>query len=208
MAIRVHRDFAVHGSEQQFERFLSRLDEELPRGWSRRRAADLGSRYHIFERGSDARIPAASLFLSERDGRLVVANIIPESVNSLSIDEYNTILGEFATIARSIAGDLELRIDESGPDADIGRWLSDRTQKALVHFSRLANKSTGSSHPMDFERWADFITVSHREGRIPPDMLARFLVEEEGWPPDRAAELVSEYEFGLSLLDRSERREP
>ena len=82
-------------------------------------------------------------------------------------------------------------------------WLSVEAAAALRRFSVLANKSTGSSHPSDRERWVAFLIKAHQDERsFNSDLLMRWLVEVEGWPEEVADKLASQYEFGLDLLDQ------
>ena len=61
---------------------------------------------------------------------------------------------------------------------------------------------SGSSHPSDFKRWADFLIQVHRD-QSPLDgaTLRRWLMEIERWPADTAYDLVDEYEFSRDLLN-------
>ncbi len=67
------------------------------------------------------------------------------------------------------------------------------------------NKSTGSSHPLDHQRWMDFILTAHLEGsRLDATSLRRWLIEIEGWSPEVADQLAGQYEFGGRLLNFSD----
>jgi len=83
----------------------------------------------------------------------------------------------------------------------------------LRQFSAAANKAAGSLHPQDQRRWLQFIPAAHKRRWLQfiaaahkrrcspsPEVLARWLAEEEHWPADIASRLVEEYEFGLELL--------
>jgi hypothetical protein len=79
--------------------------------------------------------------------------------------------------------------------------VSKETAQLLHHFSVLANKSTGATHPSDERRWFEFIGAAHREDASLDDRtLERWLREEEDWPEDVASELAAEYEKARSLL--------
>ncbi|WFU71056.1 hypothetical protein [Bradyrhizobium sp. CB2312] len=65
----------------------------------------------------------------------------------------------------------------------------------------MANKSTGSSHPLDQQRWLRFLILAHCSAQKPDgERLRRWLMEVEG-DEDHALKLVIEYEFGLDLLN-------
>lgn len=91
-------------------------------------------------------------------------------------------------------------------DQTIEDWTDHDTASALKRFSSLANKSTGRSHPLDEERWLDFIISAHHGGRsLDPEQLSRWLIEVERWSDDIAHDLASEYSMGMALLDRYDR---
>ena len=67
----------------------------------------------------------------------------------------------------------------------ITHWTSQEAADALRMFSVGANKSTGSSHPSDQERWFQFLFAAYRaQGEFDPYLLRRWLEEVEKWPPD------------------------
>ena len=39
------------------------------------------------------------------------------------------------------------------------------------------------------------------KNKLDPELLGRWLVEVEEWPPDVASRLIIQYEFGLDLLN-------
>ena len=83
----------------------------------------------------------------------------------------------------------------------ITEWVSDETAEKLHTFSACANKSTGSSHPMDETRWYAFLMATHTErSSLAPESLRRWLQEEEGWDEDHAWKLSIEYETARSLF--------
>lgn len=68
-------------------------------------------------------------------------------------------------------------------------------------FSSAANKSTGSTHPYDRQRWFEFITLIHKsEKNISPEEVQKFLTED-GWTEDFSFELACEFEYSLDLLE-------
>jgi hypothetical protein len=91
-------------------------------------------------------------------------------------------------------------------DQTIEDWTDLATASALKCFSSLANKSTGRSHPLDEERWLDFIIAAHRGGRpLDPEQLSRWLIQVERWSDYIAQDLASDYSMGMALLDRYDR---
>jgi hypothetical protein len=109
--------------------------------------------------------------------------------------------------ARPVADSIGVPLELSSPEQSIGDWLSPESANRMKAFSHLANKSTGSTHPMDRERWFDFLLALHRSGENPNvGLLRRWLVEEEQWFDETAFELVCEYEFARGLLGRFDPR--
>ena len=160
-----------------------------------------------FSRDAKDGDPKTGLFLARECGRLYVPNIVPHDAGELSMAQYNRILDEFAGMLRThIPSGSQLTMGISSEDVTIKDWVSDEAAELLQRFSTVANKSTGSSHPRDFERWADFLIQIHREGStLDSDPLMRWLVEELNWPPDRAGKLAREFEFARDLLQAYDR---
>jgi hypothetical protein len=131
-----------------------------------------------------------------------VTNIIPLKVGSLSIDEYNaTLLNFYDQCIKPLSEELGLKCDLWDDKADISRWVTEDAARKLKSFSSLANKSTGSSHPLDQERWFSFITAVHGDqSELGEDILIRYLREEHGWSEERAYKLGIEFEFAMDLL--------
>ena len=107
-----------------------------------------------------------------------------------------------------------------GPETDVFDPLKCISQEALhklEKFCNMANKTTGSLHPCDEERWFDFIcqTVIDRQV-FDYDTIFRFLSDEEywgtrepgyvgamgrfAWDENLAAELASEYDNYVRIL--------
>lgn len=202
----------------QEAQFISWIDGHLTAGWSRDLAREdelnreSASKFYFFTYEQRADEQPATLFLSHPDRQttswLYVSNIIPHQVQELSLDQYNHILNDFhARFAKPAADSVGVPVELTSPEQSIEDWLSPELAKLLKAFSLGANKSTGSSHPMDRERWYDFLIALHRAGENPNvGLLRRWLVEEEKWPGDVAFDLVCEYEFAQDLLGRFDPR--
>ena len=96
-------------------------------------------------------------------------------------------------------------------------YISESALNKLTLFCNAANKSTGSSHPCDEERWFDFICQTVDDGRVfDYDTLSKFLQDEEywgkkekeflgvigqfAWSEENAEELASEYDNYVRIL--------
>jgi len=156
-----------------------------------------------FEREASGDSPKVGLVLWKDPDSFRVTNIVPVDIGELNYQQYNAALRQFSdqTVA-PVAARLGLRLDISNDRQSLTDWMSQGTADLLVRFSRLANKSTGSSHPMDRDRWLAFVIAAHKEQSKAADTLKRWLIEVEHWPAEAAWDLVIEYEFGLELLQK------
>ncbi|EKO3846488.1 hypothetical protein M0357_001581 [Vibrio harveyi] len=144
----------------------------------------------------------ASLWLAEKDNdALYVSNIVPLQSSSLSISEYNDIQRKFCSELLSIASrKFTFNLDLSKEHIEIEDLLSNEAAQAFKSFSRLANKSTGRSHPLDQTRWFEFIRLAFEsENKISPEQLEKFLVED-GWDQSSSLDLACDFEYSLDLL--------
>ena len=179
-------------------------------------SANRGSKGQLlaFERvATDDGLESATLILWSQDGDYVVSQIVPLKVkaSSLSHRQHNEILQDFELqIAAPAAVQAGFIVERTTPRESPDDWVSPKTAKALRDFSRAANKSKGSSHPLDQERWLNFLITAHsdKDSKLDTLKLARWLFEAENWNDDKASELVIEYEFGLNLLRAYHSRRP
>lgn len=158
----------------------------------------------VLVRDSFDGIDASALVLWQEGEGYRVSNIVPRNVGELGITKYNAILRDFvARIAEPAARVSTFDIELTSPRESLDDWLDAEPATALRRFSRLANKSTSASHPMDRERWYAFLIATYRASkRLDTDQLVRWLVEVEHWSEDKAQELAIDYEFALGLLEQ------
>ncbi|MCW2247835.1 hypothetical protein M2352_003469 [Azospirillum fermentarium] len=203
------KDLEVFGPDDKLIALIDVISKNLPAGWRR----DLDAEKRLAGFGEDATgfafaldqdgLPPSGVFVLKESGKLSIPNIVPRQSGELSFDQYNNILDQFSDILRPfISVDSAFSLNVTSGRAVITDWVSPEAAELLRKFSALANMSTGSSHPLDFKRWAAFIAQAHREGSsLDADSLARWLVEELEWPADRAAKLGSEYQFARDILN-------
>lgn len=203
----VFGELTFSDASSAFEELGSAIEGRLSGAWwrDRERESDRslgGIRFLIFRRRPVEDRPAVGVFVTDRGTDLYVSNIVPAEAGQISRDEYNETLREFAAdFAVPAAQELGIQAELTPGYVDLSKVLEPETYAALVAFSRAANRSTGSSHPMDQSRWFEFIWRLHESGReLGSDVLAGWL-EEDGWSPDAAAELAGEFEYALSLLN-------
>lgn len=134
-----------------------------------------------------------------------VFNIIPLIGNHLSCREYNYILEQFRqSIIVPMSQNFDLDIEVSKPYLDIKDVIRAEGLKRLEHFSRTSNRSTGHSHPMDFNKWCDFVFyVYDNQIDLSSDDLMHWLMED-GWREDKAHELSLDYEYSIEMLSQYE----
>src|SRR5258708_13943556 len=103
-----------------------------------------------FEREATEDLPAATLWLWLRSDGYHVTNIVPIEFSKLNYSEYNALLRDFdELIAVPAAWEVGFEVEMSSSRQSLGDWLPLKAVQALQRFSRLANKATGSAHPLD-----------------------------------------------------------
>lgn len=162
------------------------------------------SEYFIFTKENDIECDPCTLFIYRYDDVLKVINIIPKNKNKMSHDEYNNCLNSFICFISMYIKNHNTETTNS--EFSLLDYLTPESARALEFFSHTANKTTGSAHPCDKERWQLFIIQSHIDNKtLSTDYLERWLIEDEGWHHDVASDLVIEYEQALSLLSSYDR---
>lgn len=205
----VHKDFILSGSADAIAAFCEDLLISIGANWSTSKHHEpaVKGTYFAFGRKADAKAPDATVHLLQKSNalRIKVVNIRPDSGGQLSIEEYNHILDEFIEAATPIAHQHGLEAETVSAHTDLSRWASPTVIKALVAFSSTANRSTGHGHPMDYERWARFVILAHREGSsLDVSTLERYLVEELHWDDSMVDKLGTSYESSRKILEAND----
>lgn len=158
----------------------------------------------VLVRSSFDDIDESALVLWQQGEDYRVSNIVPRNVGELGITRYNAILRNFvAAIAQPASQAGRFAIEQTSSRQTLDDWLDREPADALRSFSKLANKSTGTAHPMDRARWYAFLIAAHHAAKRPDSsQLVRWLDEVEGWSEDKAQELAIDYEFALGLLEQ------
>lgn len=202
-----YQDLEIISDDGTFRKFLSDLNQNLKdKGWNRNLETEekFENQYYAINIKMEREDLDSTLFLVI-DTKMYVSNIIPQKKSSLTIGEYNEILNtfysEFIDPIKSKYTNLTFIL--TNDEMELGDFISEDSEKLLQHFSSAANKSTGSSHPLDKDRWYDFIiNVVNEKEELDLDILNRWLVEIEGWSEDIAMDLAVEFEFGTDLLKK------
>lgn len=205
------QDLSIRGTPDKLSNLILNLSECSESNWHRRQELEeklvgvspKGNEWYCFSCDETLARRAANLWLSNRsEAELYVCNIVPMSSKELDFNDYNIILNDFEKFVGEHAEACGVEVALTGGVLDIKQHLSSASYSLLQKFSGLANKSTGSSHPLDQKRWFDFLVSAHDEhSRLTSHELYRWLVEEESWPSDIASRLAAEYEKGCALLD-------
>ena len=206
--MRRFQDLSINLPSTDLEKFTNELSKVLPQEWVRNTEREEEIKSHTkhkmfcFMRNKTDGLDS-NLWLAEKNSySLYVSNIVPTEKSQLKIHEYNKVLNEFMSIElaralESLGATYELTTEEYSLD-DI---TSKEVARALRVFSSSANKSTGSSHPCDKERWFEFVVLAYKsDKKLAVDEVGKFLVDD-GWSDSIASDLSCEYEYSLSLLE-------
>lgn len=177
------------------------LQELTKEAWERnieaeKKLREVGSTQLAF-RYTGAHLPTASLFLSKKNKRHVVTNVVPELRRELNKSEYNALLGDFY---QRVSQSKQLRTYISRFDQSIEDMFSEDAAEALRRFSSLANMSTSNHHPNDRGRWSEFIYKAARDNADVDASILHELLTELGWDEDTADRLSSDYESSLAAV--------
>lgn len=155
-----------------------------------------------FQRSPADDLAESGLTLCERADGYEVVNIVPLDDGELGVSGYNDVLNDFIDrVINPASQDLKFDIALTPRKQSITDWTSDEVASALHTFSVCANKSTGAGHPADRKRWFEFLFASYAANtKLDTDLLGRWLVEAEEWPPEIAHDLVDRYQYSMDLL--------
>lgn len=211
--MKVFRDLYIRLNGARIEDLMEQFTAQCGDHWHRaldreKDAGSMGEKAFSFEHTAGDGLERAGLSLFQKEGNTwYVPNIIPLDSSQLSHDQYNKILENFLdTIVRPSIAALQVTAELTGDVLFLKDVVGEDVAALLHSFSVLANKSTGSAHPCDRNRWFDFlIAVQRKHISLDTDLLIHSLMEE-GWSEDRAHDLAIEYEFAIGLLDYKEGR--
>ena len=207
--MKVFRDLEISGSASSLMKLIETIESKLENGWTRDREAEKrleetgsrGEKWFCFSCTEKEGREAAKLwFTFKGENTLYVSNIVPVEFGKLTYDQYNTILKDFhSKFIEPVGQPLGLKYILTSDVKDIEDWVSDETAKKLRRFSAAANR--GLLHPLDRERWFDFLVSAHKESsELDETTLMRWLIEHEKWSEEVASELAEEYENARALL--------
>lgn len=132
-----------------------------------------------------------------------VTNVVPTVNGQLTKDQYNqAILDFYDRHVREHEGP-DLVVSPPRGEEDLSEYMGAEGIELLRKFSDLANKGTGTGHPLDAQRWRSFVIWCHlNEVDLPSHILRGALEEEFGWHEEGADELVGKFETARELLEQ------
>lgn len=221
--MKTFRELTFKGTKEQLLKFSKEIGLFVKGDWVLQPATERFKDYLQFSyRGTSLENAIVSIYIGDKlqKGEIMVGNIVPQKKNSLTVDEYNALLLRFyEDIIRPYKEQgTEIIIEPPTDDIfDPRTIISEEALRKLKAFCDGANKTTGSSHPMDRERWFDFICQTVDDDRVfEYSALANFLKDEaywgtkqEGfigamgdyaWSEDKAYELADEYSAAVEVL--------
>lgn len=221
--MKIYRELYFKGSEKQLSEFVDQIGKYAVGDWKLEKQLERWKDYLFFNYiGTYVDKARVSIYIGNKiaKGELRVGNIVPIEKSELSVDEYNAVLLKFYddVIKPFKENDTELRISQPSDDIfDPTSVISETALKKLKLFCSAANKSTGSSHLYDQERWFDFICQTVDDGKMfDYSTLASFLQDESywgkkpddfigvmgnyAWDEEHAYELASEYKNLCEIL--------
>jgi hypothetical protein len=205
--MKTYRDLYIHLNGVDIETFSKLLEDQCKEPWIRQKDKEIelgvtGDKPLCFEAKSGTPIAAAALFIFPKRGETWwVSNIVPTEVTEISYDQYNAALEDFyERIVRPAINGTAIEAELTSGEISVGSVAGEAVESALARFSNLANKSTGSSHPLDKKRWFEFLVLANEaKSDLHADLVIRALTEL-GWSTERAFELGLEFEFAEDLL--------
>lgn len=204
--MKVYREVYFKGEEQELNKFVREIKGYVLGEWDVTEENDYLNFSYI---GNDVDKSNVYIHLGGnlQKGEINVVNIVPIEKSSLSTDEYNLVLLKFYNdiIKPYKESGTVLEITEPSADEFIPTSvISETALQKLISFCNLANKSTGSVHPCDRQRWFDFICQTvNDEKMFDYDTLNKFLQDESYWgkKPDGFIGCVGRYAWSSSKAE-------
>lgn len=219
----IYKELSFLGDKPAFDAFKNNAPSFATGDWkysTSKRMRDYIAFDYLGDKANQAEVSIYYGINAWRGGILKVGNIVPLQKNQLTIDEYNAVLDLFyEEIIKPNTDELK-GITIVGPESDEFdplKYISKEALRKLERFCNGANKTTGSSHPSDEERWFDFICQTVDDNQtFDFDTIFRFLMDEEywgkkepgflgamgrfAWDEEHAGELATEYDNYVRLL--------
>jgi len=212
------RELYIKVDKDHTKEFIDAVEAALTGGWTRTVNAEEEARKHggfldgelLYCNCDDRRgREPVMVAIHRKDAEtLYVSNVVPLKNWELSHAQYNGALQDFHdNILSKLKAKFPITFMLGSDELRIERMMSPEAFKLLRQFSGAANKSTGSSHPSDQQRWFAFlVTLSRTKHHLDVTSLFRWLTEAEKWPEKAASQLTAEFEFAIELLKYATRK--
>jgi hypothetical protein len=214
-----YRDLYIKVDPSNTAGLIASIDAALNSGWERdsgreeaeaREAINERELFYYVCDKRGAREAALVVICRHNPETLHVSTVVPREMDELKYEQYNAILTDFNdNVLSRISASFPIAFLLASDELHIEDLMPKEAFEALRRFSLLANKASGSSHPMDRERWIVFLVTLHRSThRLDSESLKRWLVEVEGWSDEWAHKLVCEFELAISVLKYADATRP
>ena len=220
----IYKELLFEGDKIALDSFKRTAPSLIKQDWKCPKTDIMMADYIVFDYIGD-KVDQAEVSIyygrdSWRDGYIKVTNIVPLVKDQLSVEEYNAVLDLFYEEI-IIPNESKLTgIKIVGPESDEFnplKYISEEALNKLMRFCKYANKTTGSIHPNDEERWFDFICQTVDDNQMFDfDTLFHFLMDEDywgkkpsdfigamglyAWDEELAGELATEYDNYVRIL--------
>lgn len=211
-AMEQFRELYIKVDKDHTKEFAAAVEAALTDGWTRAVEAEkqgkevggfLDGEFFYYMRDDRREREPVMVAIYRKDAEtLYVSNVVPLKGWQLSHQQYNGALQDFHdNILSKLKAEFPITFMLGSDQLQIGRMMSPEAFALLRQFSAAANKSTGSSHPSDQQRWFAFLaTLSRTKHHFDVSSLFRWLTEVEKWPEKVAHSLASQFEFATELL--------
>ena len=193
----IYRNLEINDSQINIDKALKNFVHAYPNKWHIERTKQLGSNYIVY-RYKKNRDLTLRIYLLRNDDGIKIANILPNERNSISKQEYNEAVMDFYNDLIQYSPNYKDCVTTN--IFDPLQLMSQKALEKLRDFYLCANKSTGSSHPYDEQRWFAFIcqTVEDRRIITEEQEFLEFLQDKSYWgadifSEDIAFDLIHEY---------------
>ena len=208
--MRVYPEMTIHVPANRESTLIEEVTSRVAPPWSRQLYSPVGRDVvdgeFFFHRDGD-NMPGCTLYIRRRSpGELVVENIVPDlERDQLAIEQYEEILTEFDSIVAQAVENCEGISGVTTSKRTLEDYYSKHAIELLKRFCQTANVGDGGRHPIDQEKWYDFMLYVYcNQENVHGDVLGRLVAGTGLWPEHLARQLASEYNFAIDLLQHGE----
>lgn len=207
-----YRKLEIRGQKQELREFMSHIKTLKLKGFTYNKKKSDDYADMIFAEKGDAAcfltksktLFECSVWLVLDENKIWVPNIISKSKSCLSLSEYNDVLKAFGDALLKVFPEIADKTEITDAQVSIESKMSPKVFGSLTLWESNCNKNGGICHPLDYERWLQFIIVSYKEAStLKREDLQKWLLEDRKWGEcrmDIIQQLGSLYEFGMELL--------